>query len=161
MRPTRTSDRVVSARPKGGNSEPLSKGKRGPFENNDIKDTALIAKAGVELRSTSFISEVHGGNLPGDRFFPKEVVVDQVQQLIHTMEDYQKKAMKRQVQRNELQPIIKKMTVQSQSLSEVSKQLSPTDRLRSIVNQSLILSSAEIVNFNSGFYNNGQRSVLE
>ena len=130
-----------------------SKGNCGRFEDAAGYEAALAEGTGGDRQSVSILSEVKSDPTQGDRCFPTEVVVDQVQQLIDTLEAYQKKIMEKEVRLSEIQPIIKKMTAESQSLSEVSKQLSPTDRLRSIVNQSLILSSAEIIKFNSGFYN--------
>jgi hypothetical protein len=107
------------------------------------------------MKSKTIRAEVQPSNFSTDPSLSTDMVVDKVQRLIDTMEDYQQMIMKKKVRLSEIQPIIKKMTAESQSLSEVSRQLPATDRLRSIVNQSLILSSAEIMKFNSGFYNEG------
>lgn len=108
-----------------------------------------------ETQSVSFVSDLIPPHFSATTTPPTDMVVDLVQQLIDTMKCYRQKLMEKKASFTDVQTLINKMATQSESLSLVSRQLSLADSLRSIVNQSLILSSAEIVTFNSGMYNGG------
>jgi hypothetical protein len=148
-------DRAKRHIPERGECQIQSNGQPQGFEKISDKDTGSKAKTDGEKQSTSLISEMRPSSFSNERAIPTHMVVDHVQRLIDTMESYQQKLTKKKICLNEIRSLIKKMTVESESLSKVSKQLSATDSLRSIVNQSLILSSAEIVKFKSGFYDQG------
>jgi hypothetical protein len=69
------------------------------------------------------------------------------------MADYQRKLIENGATLKEIQAVVDKMASQNESLSAISGAIGEKERLATIVNQSLMLSSMEIAKYNSGFYN--------
>ena len=149
-----TPDRAIFHIPgtdKGG-SRPTTP-KKG-FNEIFNKVATLADDINIEVESTSFVSDIRPPQF-SETPNKTDIVVDKLQRLIDTIESYRKRLQEKKYSLKEIQPLIKKMVVESESLSEITKKLSAQDSLQSIVNQSLILSSAEVIKFNSGFYNDG------
>lgn len=149
-------DRVIVNIAGDGKDNIRANGKQHGFKEIYRKKTTSVSETDGEMKPTNFVSNLRPPQFSNEASPPTtDMVVDQVQRLIDTMECYQQKLMEKKVTLKDIHPLIQKMTTESESLSTVSKKLSATDSLRSIVNQSLILSSVEIVKYNSGFYNAG------
>jgi hypothetical protein len=69
------------------------------------------------------------------------------------MEGYQQKLIEKAATLRDIQTLVQKMASESESLGAVSKTVAEQDGLRAIIDQSLMLTSMEIVRFNSGHYN--------
>lgn len=108
---------------------------------------------GAKTESTHLISEIRPAQFATEPLPPQNMVVDRVQQLIDTMEAYQHKLIENGATLKDVQPLVQKMTSQSESLSATSSVVEGQESLKTIINQSLTLASMEIAKFNSGYYN--------
>lgn len=108
---------------------------------------------GIKLESTPVMSEIRPARFSAEMPPPSRMAVDRVQQLIDTMDAYQQKLGASEATLKEIQTLVRKMTVQHDSLTAVSNDLGEQENLGTIVNQSLMLASMEIAKFNSGYYN--------
>ncbi|MFO7715744.1 hypothetical protein [Desulfosarcina sp.] len=107
---------------------------------------------GIELESTPVMSEIRPARFSAE-MPPPTRTVDRVQQLIDTMDAYQQKLGASEATLKDIQTLVRKMTVQHDSLTAVSNDLGEQENLGTIVNHSLMLASMEIAKFNSGYYN--------
>lgn len=107
-----------------------------------------------DTESTPFISEIRPAQFASESAQSTDMIVDQVQQLIGTMEVYQQKLANDRETLKDIQPLMDEMTVYSKNLAAVSKAGEMEDELKTIVDQSLMLSSIEISRYNNGLYNN-------
>ena len=108
---------------------------------------------GLAIESTAFISQIRPVQFTAESLPSTNMVVDRVQQLIDTMGAYQQKLNDSGATLKEIQPLVEKMTSQSESLGATSSAVEIQESLKTIVNQSLTLASMEITKFNSGYYN--------
>lgn len=108
---------------------------------------------GVEIESTSFISQIRPAQFTTESMPSANTIVDRVQQLIDTMGAYQQKLIDSGATLKEIQTLVEKMASQSESLGAASSVVEGQESLKTIVNQSLTLASMEIGKFNSGYYN--------
>lgn len=115
--------------------------------------TAPTKPAGIE--TTPFVSEIRPAQFETQTMSSSNMIIDHVHGLIETMEAYQQKLIENGATLKEIEPLLDKMNDQSQSLSAVLKGMENEDQLRSIADQSLMLSSMETVRFKSGLYNDG------
>lgn len=106
-----------------------------------------------DAESTPFISEIRPAQFTSEPERSTSMIVDQIQQLIGTMEIYQRKLADNQETLKDIQPLMDKMTAYSKKLAAVSKAGEMEDELQTIVDQSLMLSSIEISRYHNGLYN--------
>ncbi|MBC2742021.1 MAG: hypothetical protein HGJ93_02965 [Desulfosarcina sp.] len=134
-------------------AEGLSKTQKGEFDAIFRKavDSTEIKSANVE--STNFVSEIRPAQFTTEPMPSANMVVDRVQRLIDAMEAYQQKLIENGATLKDIQPLMEKMASQSESLTAISNAVGEQDDLRTIVNQSLMLSSMEIAKYKSGLYN--------
>lgn len=116
-------------------------------ESTDVSSAAM--------GQTHFISDIRPAQFSTEPMPPTHLIVDRVQRLMDTMAIYQQKLMENGATLKAIQPVMEKMASDSQSLSAASGTEGVGDELRTIVNQSLMLSSMEIAKFRSGYYNDG------
>lgn len=82
-----------------------------------------------------------------------KMLAEQVEQLIDTMAQYQQKLADEGATLKTIAPLVEKMAQQNESLGTVAATDDSPDGLRTILDQSLALSSMEIARFRNGQYN--------
>jgi hypothetical protein len=105
------------------------------------------------VASTPSVSEIRPVQFETQADASTGMVVDQVGRLMNTMEAYQRRLMESDATLKDIEPIVEKIAKQSESLSAIACDTNMEDELKSIVNQSLSLSSKEIARYRSGYYN--------
>lgn len=84
------------------------------------------------------------------------VVIDQIQNLIDTMDAYRERLVEKGTVLKEVAPLVQQMESQSETLSAASESAGGQDTsLQEMIDQSLMLSTLEISKFRSGCYNDG------
>lgn len=118
----------------------------------DTKDSSA-----TEAQSTPFLSGIRPAQFATEtNTMPSPgMLVDQVEQLIGTMEAYRQKLGESGVNLKEIQPLMDRMTSQNERLGAIANAAGDQKQLGPLVDQSLMLSSMEITKFNSGYYNDG------
>jgi hypothetical protein len=141
--------------PQGRSSGNRSNVKKGEFDSifRKVADSATIKDAAAE--ATPSLSDVRPARFVTEPLSPTNMVVAQVKQLIDTMEVYQQKLMENGTTLKDIQTQVQKMASESESLSAVAASETEQESLKTIIDQSLMLSSMEIAKFNSGYYNDG------
>ncbi len=142
----------ITERNKGGNSQKVN---RGEFDAVFRQAVASAEIKGTETEATNFISDIRPAQFTLEPSSSANMVVDQVQRLIDTLEAYQQKLIENGATLKEIHPLVQKMASQSESLYETLSAMGDQETLQTIVNQSLTLASMEIAKFNSGYYNAG------
>ncbi|BBO80303.1 hypothetical protein [Desulfosarcina ovata] len=103
--------------------------------------------------SVSSLSEIRPAQFNVQTEAAETGIVDHVQQLLDTMEIYQQQLGSRSTSLKEIEPVLEKMDSQNESLAEMADATGVDDDLKTIINQSLTLSSIEIARYRSGQYN--------
>jgi hypothetical protein len=137
-----------------GNKTPnRSKVNKGEFDTvfRDVADSTSINSAEVE--STHLISNLRPAQFATEPSPSTSAVVDRVSRLIDTMEGYRQQLIEKDATLKDIETLVQKMASESESLGAASSALDEQDGLRAIIDQSLMLTSMEIVRFNSGHYN--------
>lgn len=118
---------------------------------------AVDSPAGKDThtQSTGIRSDIRPSHFSTESFPSTNMVVDQVHRLIDTMEVYQQQLLDRGATLKDIQALVQKMESQSDSITATSSAVGDQDRLKTIVNQCLALTTIEITKFNSGHYNDG------
>ena len=106
----------------------------------------------AKTESTAFVSEIRPVQFTVSQS-SASMVADRVERLIDTMADYQSKLIENGATLKDMHGLVQQMASQSESLAAISDSIEQTDGLKSIVNQSLMMSSMEIAKYNGGFYN--------
>ena len=136
-------------------AESRSNVKKGEFDALFRQAVDSTEVKGVKTESTRFISQIRPAQFATEPLPSANLVVNQVQRLIDTMEVYQQKLMDSDATLKDIQTLVQKMESQSETVSATSNAVEEQKSLKTIVNQSLTLASMEIAKFNSGYYNNG------
>ncbi|MBW1780313.1 MAG: hypothetical protein JRL30_06200 [Deltaproteobacteria bacterium] len=82
-------------------------------------------------------------------------VYEGTERLLDTLDEYRQRLADREVSLREIDPLISKIAKESKGLTEQVDALSEGDPLKEIVNQTLIVSSLEVMKFTRGDYNVG------
>ena len=137
----------------GNKASNRSKVQKGEFDSvfREVADSTSMKRA--ELESTCFISNLRPAQFVTEPPPSTSAVVDKVSHLIDTMEGYQQKLIEKGATLRDIETLVQKMTSESESLGAASSAVDEQDGLRAIIDQSLMLTSMEIVKFNSGHYN--------
>jgi hypothetical protein len=133
--------------------ENQQKTEKNAFQNFFQQAVGSAQTENSQITSTPFISDIRPVQFETQVAPSTNLIVDQVGQLIDTMEAYQQKLIDNSATLKDIDPIIDKLTSQSESLSAISKDAKMEDDLKSIVDQSLMLSLKEIAQYKSGQYN--------
>ena len=130
-----------------------SKTQKGAFDAvfQQAIDRKTIKPAKTE--STAFVSDIRPVQFATVSQSPANMVVDRVERLIDTMADFQSKLIENGATLKDMHGLVQQMASQSESLAAVSDSIDQNDSLKSIVNQSLMMSSMEIARYNGGHYN--------
>jgi hypothetical protein len=132
-----------------------NKQRTGKNEFQEIFQQAVdsVKTENTNVESTPYISEIRPVQFETQAESSTSQIVDQVDALLHSMEDYQQVLMNRDATLKDIEPIIDRIGKQSASLSGISQDMGLDDDLKSLVNQSLSLSLQEIARYKSGHYN--------
>ena len=106
-----------------------------------------------ELQPSAMIENIRPAQFETKRGFSADGVVERVSRLIDTLEVYRQQLAEKGVALKDLQTLVADMTSQSERLRSLTGEVETGDGLRTIVDQSLMLSSLEIARFNGGHYN--------
>ena len=79
-------------------------------------------------------------------------LVEQTERLLDTLDEYRQKLGDRDVDLGEMDPLINEIKDQAEGLTSSVDALPEGDPLREILNQTLIVSSLEVLKFNRGDY---------
>ncbi len=80
-------------------------------------------------------------------------VFEGTERLLNILDEYRQKLGDREVALGEIDPLISKISKQSERLTTKINSLPEGDPLKEILNQALIISSLEVMKFNRGDYN--------
>ena len=133
--------------------ESRQKTEKNAFQNFFQQAVGSAKTEDSQIESTPFISEIRPVQFETQATPSTDLIVNQVGHLIETMEAYQQKLIDNGATLKDIEPLIDKLASQSESLSSISKDVGMEDELKSIVDQSLLLSSKEIAQYKSGQYN--------
>jgi hypothetical protein len=133
--------------------ESQQKTEKNAFQNFFQQAVDSAKTENTQIASTPFISDIRPVQFETQVAPSTNLIVDQVGQLIDTMEAYQQKLIDNNATLKDIEPVIDKLTNQSESLSAISKDAGMEGDLKSIVDQSLLLSLKEIAQYKSGQYN--------
>ena len=139
----------ITTKKSDGASKPDVNGFEAVFKQ--VVDTKTPDPANVE--SIPFLADVHPVRFAASRPNTANMVVEQVQNLVDTMADYQKKLAENGATLKDMQVIVDRMASQSEALGLASTAVGKDDPLKAIVNQATMLSSMEIARFYNGQYN--------
>ena len=136
-------------------AESQSNVKKGEFDAIFRQAVDSTEFKGAKTESAPFLSEIRPAQFSSESLPSANMIVDRVQQLIDTMGVYQQKLTDSGATLKDIQSLVQKMATQSESINVTSNAMEGQARLKTIVNQSLTLTSMEIAKFNSGYYNDG------
>lgn len=106
-----------------------------------------------ETESAHYVTDIRPIQFDAEASPTTDMVVNRVQRLIDTMAAYQHKLIENGATLKDIQLLVEKMASQNESLSAITEAVGNQERLGTIVNQSLMLSSMEIAKYNNGHYN--------
>ena len=132
-----------------------SKVKKGEFDAIFRKAVDSTEFQRPRTESKTFLSDIRPAQFSSESLPSENLLVDRVQGLIDTMGIYQQKLIDSGATLKDIQSLVQKMAIESDSLSATSNAVEGQKSLKTIVNQSLTLASMEISKFNSGYYNEG------
>lgn len=137
----------------GSKTPNRSKLQKGEFDSvfREVAGSTSIKRGEVE--ATHFISNLHPAQFVTESSPSTNAVVDQVSRLIDTMEGYRQKLIEKGATLKDIETLVQKMASESESLGAASSTVDEQDGLRAIIDQSLMLTSMEMVRFNNGHYN--------
>ncbi|BBO67088.1 hypothetical protein DSCA_10180 [Desulfosarcina alkanivorans] len=148
-------DKTILNITEGNPSARRSNVKKGEFDSIFRKAVDSTSTGGAGAVSAQPVSELRPARFTTAPPPSAGQVVDRVQRLIDTMEAYQQQLIEKGATLKDIQPLVDRMASEKDALSGISTSLEGQESLRTIVNQSLMLSSMEIAKFNGGHYNNG------
>ncbi len=83
----------------------------------------------------------------------EEPTVDQIENYLNMLAEYQEKLGNPEVTLKELSPLVDQMIQENERLSSTLESLPENDGLKEILSETLVLSSLETIKFNRGDYN--------
>ena len=123
------------------------------FQNFFQQAVGSVKTENNEVESTPYVSDVRPVQFETQEAASTDMIVNQVDRLINTIDAYQQQLMENNATLKDIEPIVDKIVKQSESLSTIAQDIEMEDDLKSIVNQSLSLSSKEIARYRNGDYN--------
>ncbi|MEJ2164372.1 MAG: hypothetical protein P8X90_02505 [Desulfobacterales bacterium] len=131
------------------NSEPATVGKFGDILKETIGNKKQEA-AGT--RSAAFVNPP-AGIQPAPTFeMDRQITIERVESLIDLLDQYRQKLSDPRLTLKKIDPIIKEIDKQKENLAPVLDSLPDDEKLKDIVNQTLVTASLEITKFYRGDY---------
>jgi len=130
------------------NEKPLDK-KFGAILKESIENSSKVDLEDHKVPMVNNVAEIQFNTfLPGEKI----PIVDRVLRLLGLLDEYHRKLADPQVTLKNIYPLINQMELEKENLIPVLNSLPDGDRLKDILNQTLITSSLEIIRFNRGDY---------
>jgi hypothetical protein len=119
-----------------------------------LMETMATEASGSELsaKGTTLTAPVGGLYLDPVSIAGEAPLVDRTERLLDALDAYRGKLGDRRVALKEVAPLIGEIKKQSEDLTSQAEALPDSDPLREILNQTLIVSSLEVLKFNRGDY---------
>ncbi len=105
-----------------------------------------------QSQSVNVASQIRPVQFLNDTKTASSSIVEEVSQLIDTLDVYQQKLSSESNTLKDIWPLVEKMGSQTESLRFSSKDMAAQDVLTNIVDQCILLTSTEIAKFNNGYY---------
>ncbi len=114
-----------------------------------IENSSKVDAVDQESPTIDNIPEIQfNAFLPGEKI----PMVDRVERFLDLLDKYRHKLANPQVTLKDIYPLVNEMDAEKENLIPVLNSLPNGDRLKDILNQTLIASSLEIIRFNRGDY---------
>ena len=125
--------------------------------NTDFKDilkesVEKSARPATQIKTPSLINPLSGVRFNPESPQDKVSVVKRVDNLIDLLDDYRKQLADPTITLRSIEPVMKRITKEKDQLSSLLDSLPNEDRLKDIVNRTLITASLEVIKYNRGDY---------
>jgi len=118
-----------------------------------LKETMDTVSGPTSTAQAPVLVDPMGGVCFGPYSLPIEApVLEQTEQLLDTLDAYRQKLGDREVKLSQMDPLIDEIKKRSEGLTSKADTLPDGDPLRDILNQTLIVSSLEVLKFSRGDY---------
>jgi exonuclease VII small subunit len=112
-----------------------------------------LKKEVTGLRQTNFINPLNGAQMITPSSFDKQFTLDRIENLIGMLDQYRHKLADPAITLKNIDPIIRKIDQETENLAPVLDSLPEGEKLKNIINQTLVTASLEVAKFNRGDYN--------
>ena len=146
------SNKPIQPTTKTGNANRPSKTHSGGFDAVFKQEMASKTTAPMKTESSSQVGGIRPAWFTNENHGATSTAFDRVEQLIDTMAAYQNKLIENGATLKEIHSLVQQMASQTESLTKLSDKMDASDNLKTIVNQSLMLSSMEISKYYDGHY---------
>ncbi len=130
------------------NEKPQGTGFKAVLKNEVEKSSNTISQ-NQKMSSIGSISPIQLNMLAPTQNMP---VIDRVENLLNILDEYQQKLKDPNTSLKEIDPVVKQMEKEKDSLAPVVDSLAENDDLKEILTQALVASSLETIKFNRGDY---------
>jgi glutamine synthetase adenylyltransferase len=137
---------------KTGNTDRPSKSQGEGFDAVFRQEMTGKTTAPATTESSSQVGGIRPAWFANDNHGAASRAFDRVEQLIDTMAAYQNKLIDNGATLRDIHSLVQQMSSQSESLEKLADKMDASDNLKTIVNQSLMLSSMEISKYYNGHY---------
>ena len=116
---------------------------------NEVEKSSNVISHNQKMSSISSISPIQLNMLSPAQNVP---VIDRVENLLNILDEYQQKLKDPNTSLKEIDPVVRQMEKEKESLAPVLDSLVENDGLKDILTQALVTSSLETIKFNRGDY---------
>ncbi|MCP4370957.1 MAG: hypothetical protein GY797_23010 [Deltaproteobacteria bacterium] len=116
---------------------------------NEVEKSSNVISHNQKMSSISSISPIQLNMLSPAQNVP---VIDRVENLLNILDEYQQKLKDPNTSLKEIDPIVRQMEKEKESLAPVLDSLAENDGLKDILTRALVSSSLETIKFNRGDY---------
>ena len=121
----------------------------GAVLKNEVEKSSNVISGNQKMSSISSISPIQLNMVSPVQ---KGSIVDRVENLLNTLDEYQQKLKDPHFSLKEIEPLVKQMEKEKGNLAPILNSLGEDDGLKGILNQALVTSSLETIKFNRGDY---------
>ena len=121
----------------------------GAVLKNEVEKSSNVISGNQKMPSISSISPIQLNMVSPVQ---KGSIVDQVENLLNMLDEYQQKLGDQRISLKEIDPSIKQIAKEKENLAPVLNSLPEDDALKDILNKTLVTSSLETIKFNRGDY---------
>jgi len=116
------------------------------------KSVENVKKEDTKIRPTTFISPLNGIQMVTPSKFDKLSAIDRTENLIGLLDQYRHQLADPQTTLKNIDPIIRKIDRERESLAPALESLPDDENLKQIINQTLVTASLEVSKFYRGDY---------
>ena len=121
----------------------------GAVLKNEVEKSSNVISGNKKMPSISSISPIQLNMVSP---IQKGSIVDRVESLLNTLDEYQQKLKDPHFTLKEIDPLVKQMEKGKENLAPVLNSLEENEGLKDILNKALVTSSLETIKFNRGDY---------